>query len=77
MKWKPIDTAPKDGTWVLAFPKPSAHKSPPVVVRWEEHDSHRYGNKITLKGWATVSSSEPSIGNLTHWMPLPPAPEDV
>lgn len=76
MKWLSIETAPKDGTWILVRPKPSAHNSPPAVVKWMNRDSFRRGGDdrkkpVTLSGWVTEHSSVPTEGYWTHWQHLP------
>jgi hypothetical protein len=62
--WQPIETAPKDGAWILGY---GAHEDecgklgvPTTPIRWA------YGD-----GWlnGTYCPSYPS-----HWMPLPPPP---
>lgn len=60
--WRPIETAPKDGTRFLAFGwwKPSwTNPEPNVAVMWR-YDADTYCEGIG--------------GKATHWMPLPPAP---
>lgn len=64
MNWQPIDTAPKDGTWVLLFGTPGVI---PHVGRWLDEgwrNSH-YGEREPY--WR--------FSGLTHWMPLPEAPK--
>lgn len=70
-KWQPIETAPKDGTIILAWcvhtnAKYAANPVKegwvaPVVARWIDH----HGGGWTWNGHA---------GEFTHWMPLPDAP---
>jgi len=63
--WQPIETAPKDGTRILAWPVYSDDL--PAEARW------RYMRR-TPGRWETGSG--PIYGNgPTHWMPLPPSPE--
>jgi hypothetical protein len=61
--WQPIETAPRDGTWILAICT-SGNFVPAVVVyekgKWYL-DEHREG--YTLDQWP-----------LTHWMSLPQHP---
>ncbi len=57
--WQPIDTAPKDGTQILAFEIGGYFN-----CWW--HDNG-YGEQY----WMDEADSEP---NPTHWMPLPAAP---
>jgi hypothetical protein len=71
MTWQPIETAPKDGTWVLLTGgdidygwdggfKPSVVSGQWADTRWQFawYDSGYYGE----------------YENPTHWMPLPPPP---
>lgn len=61
MKWKPIDTAPKDGTYVLVGQWMVDYEGPYFrmgVSWWSEQ-----------WGWGGNVPDEP-----THWMPLPPPP---
>ena len=67
MEWKPIESAPRDGTRVLVFAplktsgKASKRLSPnPVVVA---HFMDRWG-------WLSIPSQFSLLP--THWMPLPP-----
>jgi hypothetical protein len=61
--WRPIDTAPRDGTFLLLFAASGDAVSaicPFQVARWT-HDS-----------WESEDSR--LIERPTHWMPLPPPP---
>ena len=58
MTWQSMETAPKDGTWVLA----TNGEGLPVIVQFSQ-----YG-----KGWQTMD--EGPYTALTHWMPLPAPP---
>lgn len=65
-QWNPIETAPKDGTWILAI---NAAKNPgrQHVV----HYSERWGNHYP---WVTGSAPMDFVAGVTHWMPLPAPP---
>jgi hypothetical protein len=68
--WRPIESAPKDGTRILAW-RPELGE--PYIVRWAVDEP--FGDVET---WTTDSegpgySSE--LADVTHWMPLPPSPE--
>lgn len=74
-EWKPIESAPKDGTKILALCQPTYYetgKSMPFsyinVVWWRKRveDDH---NK-----WR--HSLNDSVAQPTHWMPLPDAPTE-
>ena len=80
MSWQPIETAPKDGTWML------------VACGWHREDEDadlddwcrivRWAGEERYKGypWATMDPEGIEIGGTirenipTHWMPLPPPP---
>lgn len=68
-QWLPIETAPKDGTWFLAY-RVLRHSTHIQSAHW--HTDAVFGRKKVLggEGWC-YSESE---GFPTHWMPLPPAP---
>lgn len=67
--WQPIETAPKDGTRVLAY-QPAG--------QWSGRGSHR-GVLFAVVYWHQPANPEsagfwlPSL-RPTHWMPLPSAP---
>ena len=80
-EWKPIATAPKDGTVLQVAWRAEPCKEDPTGQRWEQ----------TTARWATVLSVDVEPGywvlavtgdycnddevNPTHWMPLPDAPK--
>lgn len=76
MNWQPIETAPKDGTWILlckatdADGKPITGESFGLFVQraaWWEVD-----------GWVDYCAMvrDPNVFfNPTHWMPLPEPPK--
>lgn len=59
--WQPIETAPKDGRYILLF-DPSA--SP----------DHRVVRAHFNDYWETADGTT-WLDNVTHWMPLPDPPE--
>jgi hypothetical protein len=65
-EWLPIETAPKDGTPILAF-CPSEREWPILVIHWAL--SYWYVHGDDGYGGSTINL-EP-----THWMPLPPIPK--
>lgn len=80
MNWQPIETAPKDGTFVLVWRGSNdSRRWPPVVVaQYQEEKTFTWegGNKknVHLKEWRAASTGM-SVGQPTHWMPLPPDPQ--
>jgi hypothetical protein len=64
--WQPIETAPKDGTHILAY-------WPPIFERTD--------NAAQVETWFNGSIWENSwdqeFGDMcpSHWMPLPPPPK--
>lgn len=74
--WRPIETAPRDGTRVLvSFGARGVH-----AVAWEEPahsgfeiwcvDDGKHG-PYALRGYLDAGPTAP-----THWMPLPPPPQE-
>lgn len=61
MDWQPIETAPKDGTKILVWPR-SRQMREPAIAYW-----HQPANSDYPGFWAIG-------GNPTHWMPLPAPP---
>jgi hypothetical protein len=59
--WQPIDTAPKDGSYVMAYGPNNRFQ----IVAWEAGE---YG-----LGWHD-NNGEGLYKDLTHWQPLPLAP---
>lgn len=61
--WEPIETAPKDGTWVLLRWRWTLDGGLPAIVgRWHN-------------GWRDDDGRSYSDSNFTYWMPLPAPPE--
>lgn len=62
--WQPIETAPKDGTWIMVYWPTMGIGQYPFVVFWDE-------------GWQPARYSDRDYGEAfpTHWMPLPAAPK--
>lgn len=77
--WRPIETAPKDGTIIIATTGEATG-----VCRWRCIGSIDTLNDIggvaqfrREYGWHSVSDKLLCKHVLTHWMPLPPLPEAV
>jgi len=58
--WHPIETAPKDGTVIIVY-EPGFYQT----AAWEANEFKA--------GWSNASGSW--LGDVTHWMPLPPPPK--
>lgn len=65
MTWQPIDTAPKDGTYILAFDGEDYI----TIVSWAQY----HINKGKRGCWLD-RENDPWI--LTHWQPLPAPPTE-
>lgn len=68
--WQPIETAPKDGTWIIALadcgnPNFAGHG----VVQWRGD-----GRTANAHGW--YDDRVQMMDDATHWMPLPSPPHD-
>lgn len=80
-EWKPIDTAPTDGSTIVVF-VPSIHEGLAGNVRLA-HFEHRVTTVNTLivderTGWREVTSTDINyvLRNPTHWMPMPDPPQE-
>ena len=73
VEWRPIETAPTDGTVILGWSSFFPTRRP-VEAAW---DADRYARKPVPRWVArdAVYSRRAFIDHpLTHWLPLPPAP---
>ena len=76
--WQPIETAPKDGTPVLAWPcqvmsgggEDGDWIDAAYVTRWIDYRPHD-----NTFGWQEASGERYAIFEPTHWMPLPELPK--
>ena len=85
MEWKPIESAPRDGTHILLFGGVPDHESDEYdtmrKVWWEglERPVSGYWKEwLGIEGWRYCSYDSGYYGvylNPTHWMPLPAPPE--
>jgi hypothetical protein len=81
-EWQPIETAPKDGTWILAYEEPRDPHSGFAVVAWWQHQWKRYEpaegglyREITEDGYSGWEGCPHSPWRATHWMHLPERPK--
>lgn len=85
-EWKDIETAPKDGTYILAFEPGDDRSGKPhiAIVQWhlptwlyyepDEMDSDLYRKVIKPIGSGFWEGGPWSPWRATHWMPLPEPP---
>lgn len=83
VRWQPIETAPKDGTPVLAYREPSFYgrSSPLHFVAWN-HEANAwiwpddtYNPYIEDEYWEAYGSGDNfEDTKFTHWMPIPTPP---
>ena len=66
-EWLPIETAPKNGTWIVAW----CLEDFPQVVSWDNEID--YGEDGVSQIWRSVLTERFVIP--THWMPLPEPPK--
>lgn len=67
MEWKTIDSAPRDGTWLLLYWPHWFHT--PVTGYY---DTRGWGGGNV--GWYSDRMTHADGVEPTHWMPLPPPP---
>lgn len=70
--WMPIESAPKDGTFIFAFFRGTYESGKPDyfgVVKWGED----------FEGWGDVGwlENRKPVGDPTDWQPLPAAPDHI
>ena len=67
-RWHLMDTAPHDGTKILAYCPKNNHGEPIIAVTWwrqdKDHKSYIGWGEFNIEMWPP-----------THWMPLPKEPE--
>ena len=71
-EWQPIETAPKDGTFLIGGWTSNGQNHPmewEVDIAWREGDS--FGVDVSLESGETM---RPTIDQITHWMPFPAPP---
>ncbi len=72
-EWRPIETAPKDGTPVLVWDESMGSN------KRDGCDDRRYAIGYVRCGWATPHGTWGNRNNShcspTHWQPLPAPPE--
>jgi hypothetical protein len=80
-EWRPIETAPRDGTRIVTFgfvnstseygPVQSSAQVP-HIMRWRSYPENNGGD------WVSASFSSSVSQHPTHWTPLPAPPvEDI
>ena len=85
MRWRPIESAPKDRAVLLAFPSEDTGYvaiSPPMCIAyWDQYYAPGGYGYIGdgMSPWVAIHSGN-TVDNLysgepTHWLPLPPAPD--
>ena len=74
--WQPIETAPRDGTRILA----SNGSKIPFVTSWDETEEIWFTFNLCFEKTTGIEliSGKPAYRpwNPTHWMPLPEPPRD-
>jgi len=75
--WQPIETAPKDGTPILAMQWGNAlpdYETTVYVCKWISNEFENIIAGYDCSRWheptLTLKNPQP-----THWIPIPPAPE--
>jgi len=73
MNWQPISTAPTDGTRILVWT--TTRKCPELISYVEQICEGEHIDTVQAIYSYGDASEIQLIGDPTHWMPLPPAPE--
>lgn len=67
--WQPIETAPRDGTWIFGYWPTMSITEYPRVIFADDHSEHDI--------WFMPDNLDFGCVYPTHWMPLPPPPERI
>ena len=70
-EWQPIETAPKDGSTVLVA------TSGKVTAAWWDEDQSIWTELLVWNSVFDEYEAQPIGFAPTHWMPLPPPPQDT
>ena len=77
-EWQPIETAPKDGTWVLVYSAEAIRDEDGgrkiAVAQYTDDLNGRKGVWHWQFAWYD-GGYYGWVDNVTHWMPLPEAPK--
>lgn len=69
MSWQPIETAPRDGSWIDLWAKGYGRK-PKMCWQFVQREKVE-GWTDDFHGFGALYAEQ----QFTHWMPLPPPPE--
>ena len=78
-EWKPIETAPKDGTWILITGGTTKDESEDRSIAVAQYTDYLNGRKCDRWHWQFAWYDGGYYGwyeNPTHWMHLPEPPHD-
>ena len=77
MEWQPIETAPKDGTWILVYGDGTDDEAEQRKVAVAQYTNYLNGSTYDKFWWQFAWYDGGYYGRFdgpTHWMPLPEAP---
>jgi hypothetical protein len=73
-EWQPIETAPKDGSWIILWAKDHLEHFGDYPDKSLEYWVARWSNNA----WRWYNQDDEVVCNdyeMTHWMPLPDPPQ--
>lgn len=80
--WQPISTAPRDGTRILAVSRSGVDiaywNEPSPYYEFKPHPtiSNAFVQILTCAEGYWIGTEISPLIEVTHWMPLPPAPKE-
>jgi len=77
MGWQPIETAPKDGTEILAWVQPRTSRGFSVLARWYSDKFSKDPQPYWMLLMPSRTCEFDRHNQPTHWMPLPEPPQEV
>ena len=73
-EWRPIETAPRDGTYILVMCKNAIVAN---VYRWDAEYDDWTDDTLFSKHAVKVGDAWEQLGVLKYWLPLPQPPTDT
>lgn len=67
--WRPIKTAPRDGTRILGYAVSDANDVQPQIITWDVDEQTGW-----LISWDNTPWDKKGWEPFTHWQPLPDPP---
>jgi hypothetical protein len=74
-QWQPIESAPKDGTWFLAWSGTIFQGGLVTKAKWDADLTAKKPRPMWTYAESWIGRHHMKLHQPTHWMPLPAPPE--